>query len=67
MEDQIHDTPSEITIKDLTIATGMPTRKIMYRIKIGKINARKLGWQWLIPYTEIERVKKSMKKKKRNK
>lgn len=47
-----------ITLKDLSELTDIPIRKILYRIKTGDIKAEKLGWIWVVPKTEIEKLKK---------
>lgn len=47
----------EITLSELSKQTGIPVRKLLYRIKNKEIAARKIGWFWVIPVEEIEKVK----------
>jgi len=49
--------PKFISPKQLAEATGLTKTAIMKLIRKKAIKADKMGWNWLIPVTEIEVVK----------
>jgi len=48
------------TISRASELSGMKASRIMRRIKSGKIKAKKLGWFWIIPVSEVEKLKKEV-------
>ena len=54
------------TLKQFSIISGIPERSLHYRIKLGQLEAVKLGWLWLIPENQLE-IAKSLNRKGVNK
>lgn len=48
---------NEHTVKDAIDLTGLEERQIMYRIRKGHVDARKVGWIWLISQKGIEQLR----------
>ena len=49
------------SVSEASIATGMTSPRIMRRIRSNTIQAEKIGWVWVIPSAEIEKLKLEMK------
>lgn len=49
------------SVSEASIATGMTSPRIMRRIRSNTIIAQKIGWVWVIPAAEIEKLKEEMK------
>lgn len=45
------------TLKQISDSTGIPIRKIMYRIKNKEIKADKIGWFWVVEEQEIAKLR----------
>lgn len=45
------------TLKQVSEATGIPIRNIMYRIKNKEVKAGKIGWFWVMEVNEIDKLK----------
>jgi len=46
------------TVAEVAERTGLASTQILYRIKTGQIRAEKLGWFWVIPKEEVDRLTK---------
>ena len=46
-----------LTVRDAAAALGMKRETLLRRIQRGSIRGTKLGWIWLVPSKEVERVK----------
>lgn len=46
------------TVQKVVNETGLDfkERKLMYMIRTGKVKAQKVGWIWVIPESEVERI-----------
>jgi len=45
------------TVAEVSEITGLASTQILYRIKTGQIEAEKIGWFWVIPQEEVDRLK----------
>lgn len=54
------DENKEYSVSEANELTGMSTPRIMRRIKKGIISAKKIGWIWVIPSTEVKRLQDEM-------
>jgi hypothetical protein len=62
--------PEEKAIYSVTEAShlsGMTSPRIMRRIRNKTIEAWKIGWVWVLPRVEVEKLKQEMEKEKDNK
>jgi len=51
--------PEKIPLSEAASLIGCNTRQLMYLIRRGKIDgAEKIGWIWVIPQSEVARLKK---------
>jgi excisionase family DNA binding protein len=48
---------TELTVSQVADQLGIPKLEVNRRIHKGDINARKLGWFWVVEQSEIERVR----------
>lgn len=46
-----------VTVKEASAETGMTVPRIMRRLRNGEINGYKIGWVWVIPRTELPKLK----------
>jgi len=47
------------TMADIEKETGIPPRKILYRIRKGELpGARKVGWMWVLSEEDLSIIKK---------
>jgi len=49
-------TDSVVTVKQASELTGMSTQRILRRIRKGQLTAEKIGWEWVIPRTELSKL-----------
>jgi len=52
---------SKVPIYPISIAaerSGYDARQIIYRIRTGKVKAKKMGWLWYLTDEQIEKLKK---------
>lgn len=45
------------TIQEASEITGLGERQILYRVRKGQIDAKKMGWIWLITEKGMEQLK----------
>lgn len=45
------------TLTEVAEKTEIKKRSLMYKIRQDRLNASKLGWQWVIKEDEVERLK----------
>lgn len=51
------------SISQVSERTGLKKPKIVRGIRTGKIKAKRIGWQWVIPLLEVEKLTKEVKEK----
>lgn len=56
----MEDKKEQYSVSEAAEGTGMTTPRIMRRIKNETIKASKVGWVWIIPASEVEKLKKEM-------
>jgi len=49
------------SVSETSQVTGMTQPRLMRRIRNGSIEAQKIGWVWVIPKSEVDKVIEEMK------
>jgi len=52
------------SVTEASQSSGMTSPRIMRRIRNKTIEAWKIGWVWVLPRTEVEKLKQEMDKEK---
>lgn len=50
-------TTAELSVAEVATELGITHQQVLNRLNRGKISGRKIGWIWLIPQTEVSRLK----------
>ncbi len=56
--------PEIYSVSQASKITGMSAPRLMRRIRNGTIQAKKVGWVWVIPKSEVDKVVEEMRLEK---
>lgn len=56
----------EYSVTEASEASGMSTPRIMRRIRNSSIEARKVGWVWIMSHAEMLKLKKEIDQEKKS-